>query len=124
MPITLYSFKLKRELPLLSDDEYRPIEQALTNRLEGIKEYKYRHGVSLEEAKRHSCDDTLDYYERLTGVRLLNPDELYWVRLSTYGRICPQCGNPFRTPRAKLCAECGLKLPEGELAGPAAFPKE
>ena len=23
MPVTLYSFKLKRELPLLSDEEYR-----------------------------------------------------------------------------------------------------
>jgi hypothetical protein len=28
MPITLYSFKLKCELPLLSDEEYHPIEQS------------------------------------------------------------------------------------------------
>lgn len=122
MPITLYSFKLRRELPLLSDEEYHPIEQALTRRVEGIKEYRRQHGVSVEEAKRHSCDDALDHYERLTGIRLFDADELYWVQLSRYGRICPQCGKPFRTPKAKLCAECGLELPQGEFAGPAVFP--
>ena len=118
MPITLYSFKLKRELPLLSDEEYHPIEKALANRIKGIKEYRQQHRVSLEEAKRHSCDDALDYYERLTGVRLSDADELYWVRLSRYGRICSRCGKPFRTPRAKLCVECGLELPRDEIAGP------
>jgi hypothetical protein len=121
MPVTLYSFKLKRELPLLSDEEYHPIEHALSNRIKGIKEYRQRHGVSLAEAKRHSSDDALDYYERLTGVRLSDADELYWVQLSRYGRICPQCGKPFRTPEAKLCAECGLELPRGEIAGPLVF---
>ncbi|HWT98838.1 MAG TPA: hypothetical protein VN229_14525 [Terriglobales bacterium] len=122
MPITLYSFKLKRELPLLSDDEYRPIEQALTNRLEEIKEYRRRHHASIEEAKRHASNDPLDYYERLTGIRLSDPDELYWVRLSRYGRICRQCEKPFRTPKAKLCAECGLELPPGEITGPTVVP--
>ena len=114
MPITLYSFKLKRELPLLSDEEYHPIEQALAGRVKRIKEYRLQHNVSLEDAKQHSCDDTLEYYEDLTGFRLSDADELYWVRLSRYGWICPQCGKPFRTPRAKLCAECGLELPQGE----------
>ena len=122
MPITLYSFKLRRELPLLSDEEYRPIEQALANRIESIKAYRRLHGVSLVQARQHARNDALDIYERLTGVRLSGPDGLYCVRLSSYGRICPQCGKPFRTPKAKLCAECGLQLPQGELAGPAVFP--
>jgi hypothetical protein len=122
MPITLYSFKLKRELPLLSDEEYHPIGQALADRIKGIKEYRLQHGVPLEEAKQHSCDDALDYYWHLTGVRLSDADELYWVRLSRYGRICPQCGKPVRTPRAKLCMECGFELPQGKIAGPAAMP--
>jgi hypothetical protein len=122
MPITLYSFKLKRELPLLSDEEYHPIAQALASRIKGIKEYRLRHSVSLEEARRHSCDDALDYYERSTGVRLFDPDELYWIQLSRYGRTCPRCGKLFRTPKARLCMECGLELPDGEIAGPAVFP--
>jgi hypothetical protein len=122
MVVTLYSFKLKRKLPLLSDAEYHPIEQALAERIKRIKEYRLQHLASLEDAKRHSCDDALDYYEDLTGVRLFAVDELYWVRLSRYGRICPQCGKPLRTPKAKLCAECGLELPQGEIAGPAVSP--
>lgn len=123
MPITFYSFKLKRELPLLSEAEYGPIERALTNRIERIQAYRKVHDSSLSEAKTHSCDDALEYYERLTGIRLSDPDELYWVRLSRYGRPCPRCGKLFRTPKAKLCAECGLALPPGELAGPAVFRK-
>ena len=114
MPTTYYSFKLKREVPLLSDDEYRPIAQALTSRLEDIKSYRAKHGVSLEEARRRSSDDALDYYERLTGVRLAHPDELYWVGLSAYGSPCPGCAKLLRTPRAKLCAECGFELPQDE----------
>ena|ERR1700687_860912 len=123
MPVTLYSFKLGRELPLLSEEEYQPIEEALRKRIQGIKEYRAEHGVSLPDAKARSLDDVMDYYVRLGGVRLSNPDDLHWVRLSRYGRVCPQCGKPFRTPRAKLCAECGLQLPPGEVAGPAAMPR-
>jgi hypothetical protein len=122
MPVRLYSFKLDREVPLLSDEEYRPIEELLRDRLAGIKEYRQIHNATLEEAKRHSCDEALAVYEGLTGTRLSHPDQLYWVRLSRYGRICPQCGKPFRTPQAKLCVACGLELPEGEVAGPAIFP--
>ncbi len=60
----------------------------------------------------------LDAYEQITGVRLDHPDQLYVVRLSDYGRPCPECAKPFRTPRAKFCAECGFQLPDGEVAGP------
>src|SRR5262245_26812465 len=118
MPVTLYSFKFRRELPLLSEEEFQPIAKLLRNRVEDIKQYRTEHGAALDEARRHSSNDALDYYEKLTGIRLSHPDELYWVRLSRYGRGCPKCGKPFRTPRAKLCAECGLELREGEVAGP------
>jgi DNA repair exonuclease SbcCD ATPase subunit len=122
MSITLYSFKLKREVPLLTDDEYRPIGEALSHRIKEIKEYRQKNGVSLEEARANSSDRALDLYEGLTGVRLAHPDELYWVQLSGYGRPCPQCSRPFRTPLAKFCAECGFELPPGEMAGPAVSP--
>jgi hypothetical protein len=119
MPTTLYSFKLKCEVPLLSDDEYRPIAHALAQRMAAIRSYRLQHNVTLEEARRCANSDALDYYERLTGIRLAHPEELYAVRLSDYGRPCPQCGKPFRTPKAKLCAECGFALPPGEVAGAA-----
>jgi hypothetical protein len=120
MPTTQYSFKLKRRVPLLSDEEYRPIEEALRFRSQRIKDYRRTHShSSLAEAKRHSCDDVLEYYESLSGIRLDDPDQLYWVQLSRYGRPCPKCRKLLRTPRAKLCVECGFELPEGEVAGPA-----
>lgn len=81
--------------------------------------YRRKHNVSLEEAKTHGGDTALDYYEQLTGIRLPDAEQLYWVQLTRYGRTCPQCGKPFRTPKAELCAECGLELPSGEVAGPA-----
>lgn len=119
MPITLYSFKLKREVPLLTDEEYRPIGEALSDRLKEIKEYRGQKGGSIAEAAQNASNEALDLYEHLTGVRLSHPDELYSVELSRYGRPCPQCSRPFRTPIAKFCAECGFELPPGEVAGPA-----
>ena len=124
MPFTTYSWKLKRRLPMLSDAEFAPINKALQNRIERIKEYRRTHPhSSLTEAGQHCCDDALDHYEKISGIKLAHPDELYWVQLSRYGRPCPNCEKPFRTPRAKLCVECGFELPEGQLAGAATPPK-
>jgi hypothetical protein len=118
MPITRYSYMLKREVPLLTDEEFRPVGQLLTNRIQRIQAYRLQFGGSIAEAGQFSCDDALDLYETLTRVRLEHPDQLYAVQLSRYGRPCPQCAKPFRTPRAKMCAECGFTLPPGEVAGP------
>jgi predicted amidophosphoribosyltransferase len=54
----------------------------------------------------------------MTGFPIYNPGAIYGVRMSNYGSLCPNCQKPFRTPRAKMCAECGYTLPEGTLAGP------
>ncbi len=109
---------------MLSDEEFAPINEAMQNRVERIKDYRRTHPhSSLAEALQHSCDDALDYYQQVSGIRLTHPDDLYWVRLSHYGRPCPNCDKPFRTPRAKLCVECGFELPEGQLAGVATAPK-
>lgn len=122
MPITLYSYKLRRWVPLLTDEEFEPIALSVGSMIERIKRYMKDQRSSLTEARLRCCDDLLAYYEDLSGVRLAHPDELFAVRLSYYGRICPSCSKLFRTPRAKLCAECGFELPEGELAGPATIP--
>jgi hypothetical protein len=125
MPFVTYSWKLKRRLPMLSDEEFAPIKAALQNRVERIRAYRRRHPDSpLAEAVQHSGDDALDYYEQASGVRLTHPDDLYWVQLSRYGRPCPNCDRPFRTPRAMLCVECGLELPEGQVAGSAPPPTQ
>ena len=124
MPLNTYSWKLRRHLPMLSDEEFEPINRSLQNRIERIKDYRRTHPLStLAEARQHSCDDTLDHYKKISGIRLAHPDQLYWVLLSRFGRPCPNCEKPFRTPRAKLCVECGFELPDGQLAGEAIAPK-
>ena len=113
----LYSYRFKREMPLLTEAEFEAIGVSLSARIEEITAYRAKHDCSLLEARAKASLAALDAYERLTGERLDHPDQLYWVQLSRYGRPCPSCSKPFRTPRAKLCVECGYELAAGELAG-------
>lgn len=115
----MYSYRLKRAVPLLTETEFAPIERSLQSHFGQIKRYLEEHpGFSIGEARANCCADAMESYERVSGVRLAHPDQLYWVRMSLYGAPCPTCGRPFRTPRAKLCAACGFELAEGEVAGP------
>jgi rRNA maturation endonuclease Nob1 len=114
----IYSYRLNRVVTLLSNEEFAPIGDALSHRLEQIKAYRKVHQSSIGEARRKTSMDALDLYESLTGIRLEHPDELYAVLQEQYGSLCPECSKPFRTPKATFCAECGCKLPDGEVAGP------
>ena len=109
MPRLLYNHHLQRAVPLLTDEEFEPIGEALRNRIRQIQEYREKHNCPIGEARAHSADEAMDFYEDLTGVRLDHPDQLYKVRLSDFGLPCPRCGKPFRTPQAKYCAECGFQ---------------
>ena len=115
-----YSFKLKQEVWLLNDEEYAPISAPLRTLLKSMKEYRSKFSVDLNEARERceSSQHALEIYENLTGDRLESVFYLYHIRLAAYGRLCPTCDKPFRTPRAKFCAECGYHLPVGEVAGP------
>lgn len=96
------------------------IAPLLNDRIEAIKAYRRRTGCSLAEANKNEPKgtDALFEYHQLSGFRLSHPDQLYAVRLSRYGRPCPKCEKPFRSPNAHFCAECGFELPDGETAGP------
>ena len=117
----MYSYRLGRRVALLTDDEYEQVAVHLASRIGDIMKYKKEHGCSIEEAKERAYDGqkAMDAYEAITGVRLDHPDQLFAMSLSNYGRPCPSCSKPFRTPRAKLCAACGFRLPQDEVAGPA-----
>lgn len=106
------------DVPMLTDEEYEPLANVLTDRVREIQAYRQKHQCSLAEAQTKVSSEAMDLYERVAGCRLDHPEMLYAVRLSDYGRPCPKCGKPFRTPQAKLCAECGYELPPGEMAGP------
>lgn len=122
MAQTYYSFKLKRAVPLLAEPEWVALKELLLARLQNIQDYRREHGASLAAAKAHDRigAQALTFYARLTGVELPSPDDLWSVRKSDYGALCSACARPMRTPKAKLCAECGHMLPPGMMAGPLA----
>ena len=110
MPIIRYSYRLKREVAMLSDEEYLPVQQALWERLAAVKEYRVEHRASIEVAQRNVHPVSIAYYERLTGQRLVSVNDLYHVQNSRFGSDCSSCQKPLRTPRAKMCAECGFQV--------------
>ncbi len=120
MPRRLYCYKFGKEVPLLNEEEYAQVMTPMTNRTAATMDYIKTHGASLSEALENAlvAQEALKTYELMTGVRLEHPDQLYAVRLSDYGRPCPNCSKLFCTPRARYCVECGHQLPEGEIAGP------
>jgi hypothetical protein len=120
MAITTYSFLFGDTLRLLNDVEWSVIEPMVHNRLKYIREYRAIHNCSLEVALEHECGGrvALHKYEEMTGIKLTHPDQIWWTRMSRYGSLCPDCDRPFRTPKAKMCAECGYILPAGQVAGP------
>ena len=121
MSVFTYSYKLKLTANLLNEVEYAPIEAAMSDMLAHAKEHKRRTGFILlkdQYLQVEAGKKVLALSERLSGVVLDHPLAAPCLKASQYGRICPSCEKPFRTPRAKICPECGYTLPEGEVAGP------
>lgn len=119
MPFRTFAFRIGKEADLLDNDEWSEIAPLLENRIKWIMQYRKENSCSIEEASKNEPvgQSALDKYEELTGARLDHPDQLWGVRMHDYGALCPKCSLPFRTPQAKMCAECGFELPEGVRAG-------
>ncbi len=56
---------------------------------------------------RHRYQYLLAGYQLFTGVEESNPNAVWHHVVSLYGPMCPVCGKPLRTPKARLCAACG-----------------
>ncbi len=48
------------------------------------------------------------FYRGLTNEEMPDPFETIKHFASRVGMICPICDKPFRTPKARFCAECGF----------------
>jgi len=120
MAVSYFNYKVGRAVPLLTDAEWALIEPHLMNRISAIQAYRLEHGCSVAEASAAEPNGiaALAFYAKLTGGNLDHPDQLWSVRMADFGTLCPNCGRPFRTPKAKLCAECRFELPSGQVAGP------
>ena len=117
-----YSYRFGAPVPLLDESEWAKIEPLVysKDRLSGVILLRKKTGMSLRDALKSEPIGfkAVEEYNRMTGAEFDHVEALYHVRARNYGSICPACKKPFRTPRAKLCAECGYQLPTGQIAGP------
>lgn len=107
MPKTIYCWRCRMDMPMLTEEEWDLVSPHLTNAVTQIKAYRDENGCSLAEALRNEFGrEALIQYERITGFKETNPNALPHHRLSLYGPPCSHCGKPLRTPQARFCAMC------------------
>ncbi len=96
----LYCWRCGSVVPMLEEDEYSEAHRL------------YRFIASPENPGNSMAERAIpliDFHERLTGVRETNPNAIIHHALAFYGPPCENCGKPYRTPQATLCAACGHK---------------
>ena len=76
--------------------------------LEFIKA-KELYSAAFKNAHPDRFQPLLNYYNQLTGLDETEPAAIMHHQISQYGKICNNCGKPYRTPLAKFCAACGNK---------------
>jgi hypothetical protein len=105
---------------MLEQHEWEQVLPDLIKVVEQMQHHRAAHGVSLAEAKDAvSGAGALKRYFEITGHRETNIQALWHHRLSLFGPPCSVCDKPLRTPRAKMCAECGSTVGPSTSAGGA-----
>ena len=86
------------EIPMLDKNEF-----AIASEL-------YSKGFKVAKSDRQEkSKELLEYYNNLTGFGETEPNAIMHHSLVQIGPDCENCGKPYRTPKAKLCASCGNK---------------
>jgi len=97
------------DIPMLEEHEWEDVLPRLMDGIQRIKDFRQKHSVSFAEVKDQIYGGgALERYFQITGFRETNINALWHHRASQFGSPCRNCGKPLRTPRAKLCAECGV----------------
>jgi len=97
------------EIPMLDEQEWAQVLPELRGGIAQIKSNRETRGVSIKDAKDQVYGQGASArYHQITGFRETNINALWHHRLSLFGPPCRECGMPLRTPRAKLCAACGV----------------
>ena len=93
-----YCWRCKMEIPMLDKNEF-----AIASEL-------YSKGFKVAKSDRQEkFKALLEYYNNLTGFGETEPNAIMHHSLEQIGPDCENCGKPYRTPKAKLCASCGNK---------------
>ena len=93
-----YCWRCKMEVPMLDQDEFTIASQLYSK---GMK--------TLHQDRKVGFKELLDYYNDLTGFGETEPNAIMHHSLEQIGPDCDNCGKPYRTPKAKICAACGNK---------------
>jgi len=110
MAITMYCWRCKMDVPMLTEEEWQRVHP--NSYIEQLKRYREETGCSLSEAWEVGLGHlSLAAYEQITGFKETNPLAIFHHRVSLYGPPCHACGKPLRTPVANHCVACGAKRP-------------
>jgi hypothetical protein len=106
----LYCWRCRTDIPMLEEHEWEQVLPALYGGIEQVRRFRRQiHGTSFSEVKEIYGKAALEKYFKITGFLETNINALWHHRLSLFGPPCHACGKPLRTPRAKLCVECGTQ---------------
>jgi hypothetical protein len=106
-------------MPFLNEEEFEKIKGVLRQiknnperSMKNTKEWREPRVEQIEPSEysqiiKETLRPLSETFERLTGFAGVDPNAVYHHRLSNLGPDCPDCSKPLRTPRAKLCPECG-----------------
>jgi len=107
----MYCWRCKCTVPMLDEEEFAHLDRVYQDCAKAVIQYRKDHRVSLTQTPvadlfqaAHRC------YEQLTGTTGVATEELLKHRIALYGRPCPQCAKPLRTPKARQCFECDAKV--------------
>ena len=88
----LWCWRCQMDMPMLDEAEWAELAALQASRGHG--------GAWLQPM--------LEAYERITGFHETVPAAVMHHRISQYGPPCHACGKPLRTPKAQMCAACGV----------------
>lgn len=94
---------------MLDEKEWEEMGPLLRSHIEEIKNLRAAEGLSLAEARKKVSTHACDRFKELTGFEETNAEAIWHHRRALYGRDCPKCGKPFRTPEARYCVACGFR---------------
>ena len=102
-----YCWRCDAIVPLLDEKEWSLLAPLLDNMVHQIKEYRETHGCDIKSAQAAIGKMVLEVFNERTGFNEENYLAIYHHRRSKYGNVCRDCGQLYRTPQAKHCANCG-----------------
>jgi hypothetical protein len=112
----LWCWRCRKEVPMLEDDEIRPIEDLFAKyrpRIDELGKEIQRSAEAKREWNRlieERDAEAMRLFAVQTGQVPGEPYDVVHHRASIYGPQCKQCGKVLRTPKASKCLECGWRV--------------